>query len=78
MADWRADAGSMTFTIRSKELETLRGWLAHHECAGPGQHDLNLYPFFTYEFSPGGVGTYVNVHCSRCGKKQDLTDVSDW
>lgn len=72
------DEDAVTFTIKGQELVNMRNWRDGHECAEPGQYDLNIYPWTTYEFTPSGLGTCVCVRCSRCGKKQEITDFSNW
>lgn len=33
---------------------------------------------FTYEITPTGIGDVTEIVCSRCGKREDITEYESW
>jgi len=42
-----------------------------------GMYEASMPTYFEYVYSPTAAGTTLSLHC-RCGRKDDITDYSDW
>jgi hypothetical protein len=64
------------FTMTEKEENSIELWKEVHDkkCK---LKKKNRPRFYTYCFTPTGIGTAIKIQCS-CGKGEDVTDVSTW
>jgi hypothetical protein len=61
----------MKFELSEKEEKALKKFsLKHYE-----KCRLDGTPI---TFKPTGIGDVVTVHCPKCGKEKDITDVESW
>lgn len=35
-------------------------------------------PYYSYIFTPTGIGIGIKIVCNRCGKDTDITNYSNW
>lgn len=70
-------ATPQTFILAGKELDDATAWTRTHQC-DPSPPRTAERASITYAFTPGGLGTTITVHCSRCGQSTNVTDFSHW
>ena len=65
------------FKLEGKELELAKKFEdEHYECAR--KCPTTIGGSISYKFTPTSVGTAVTMHCSLCGKSQNITDYDKW
>lgn len=64
-----APHSNITYTLKGLELERYDKFRKEHEKCGP------IRVCFSHE---SGIGPTVRCYCSKCGKEEDITDVSNW
>lgn len=66
----------MIFSVSDEELKAARTFADEHEAIhGPSKAVDGAR--YTYEFTPGGMGTSIWIRCS-CKDAVDITDYSAW
>lgn len=35
-------------------------------------------PYYSYIFTPTGIGIGIKIVCTKCGKDKDITNYSNW
>lgn len=73
----RIMATPRTFILAGKELDDAAAWIEAHRCDPTPTRDAERASI-TYAFTPGGLGTTITVHCSRCGQGVNVTDFARW
>lgn len=61
--------GKHVFTLNEKEEQEFEKFKKkHRECRG----------LFKISFTPTGIGNDIEVKCTVCKKKKNITDVESW
>lgn len=74
----------MTFELDKKELENSEKFTKHHRetCVKKFKeqtgHTLALGEYFTWSFTPTGLGNACVVKCNLCGKEENITNYDCW
>lgn len=66
------------FELNNQETIAANKFIEEHKkcCAGKPFSSLGMQ--FTYMITPGGFGSQVSIRCNKCGKVEDITDISSW
>lgn len=59
------------YTLLTAERKDADRWKKRHRKNCPAAN-------FRYYFKETGIGTYVEIHCTKCRKNKNITDYSSW
>jgi len=63
------------FELNDIEEKEAQEFIKEHDCPIP--MDSGYIRYFSYAFTPTGIGNTIKIKCS-CGTEKDITDVSCW
>lgn len=66
------------YNLSNKEFISAMSFQIHHKCPWYKRWFRKKSPSFSYIVDNTGIGTGFDIICDRCGKKQDITDYSNW
>ena len=68
----------LVFKIQDKELENAENFIKKHRESCGAKYNLTLSEYFTYIFTPTGLGTGKSIKCNLCGEEENITDYDCW
>ena len=68
----------LTFKISGTELDKINEFKKRHKESCVYKQNLTLCEYWTYSFTPTGLGNVVSIKCNLCGEEEHVTDVDNW
>ena len=63
-----------TESLRAKDFKEKHG----KSCKTYNKFGFPSGPLYSYIFTPNGIGTGVEIKCTRCEEIKDITDIDSW